>query len=182
VRRILNTNVDGRRRVLNALTAIKGIGRRFSDQVLKRADVDQRKRAGELTAEEIDKIVEIVQHPVQYGIPQWFLNRQNNIVDGKYLQLFSNNLDQALRDDLTRLRKIKYVLLFFSKLVRMVLITQTFLELIVVFVIILVYESEVNTPRLLVDEDELLECPRRSKGAECVLYVCNKSFIKAIFL
>ena len=107
MRRILNTNVDGRRRVLNALTAIKGIGRRFSDQVLKRADVDQRKRAGELTAEEIDKIVEIVQHPVQYGIPQWFLNRQKNITDGKYSQLFSNNLDQALRDDLTRLRKIK---------------------------------------------------------------------------
>merc|ERR1712137_708896 len=99
VRRIFNTNVDGRRRVVFALTAIKGIGRRFADQICK--------RAGQLTNEEIDKLVEIVQHPVQYGIPEWFLNRQKNITDGKYSQLFSNNLDMALREDLTRLRKIK---------------------------------------------------------------------------
>lgn len=36
-----------------ALTAIKGIGRRYSNIVLKKADVDLSKRAGELTEEEV---------------------------------------------------------------------------------------------------------------------------------
>merc|ERR1712100_388089 len=107
VRRILNTNVDGRRKVMFALTGIKGIGRRFSDQICKRAEIDGNKRAGILTNEEIEKIVEIIQNPLQYGIPKWFLNRQEDINDNSYSQLFANNLDMALREDLTRLRKIR---------------------------------------------------------------------------
>lgn len=37
-----------------AMTAIKGIGRRFSNIVLKKADVDLNKRAGECTDEEVN--------------------------------------------------------------------------------------------------------------------------------
>ncbi len=37
--RVLNTNIDGRNKVMFALTAIKGVGRRFSNLVLKKADV-----------------------------------------------------------------------------------------------------------------------------------------------
>lgn len=36
-----------------ALTAIKGVGRRFSNIVCKKADVDLNKRAGELSEEEV---------------------------------------------------------------------------------------------------------------------------------
>merc|ERR1711862_748534 len=107
VRRILNTNVDGRRRVMFALTGIKGIGLRFSDQICKRAEIDLNKRAGQLTVAEIEKIVEVIQNPLQYGIPKWFLNRQKNLSDNAYTQLFANNLDMTLREDLTRLRKIR---------------------------------------------------------------------------
>jgi len=39
-----------------AMTAIKGIGRRFSNIVLKKADVDLNKRAGECTDEEVSTI------------------------------------------------------------------------------------------------------------------------------
>ena len=105
--RILNTNVDGRQKAPYALTSIKGIGRRFAIQVCKSADVDLNKRAGQLTNAEIDKLVAIIQHPTDFGIPQWFLNRQKDIRDGSFSQLFANNLEITLREDLTRLRKIK---------------------------------------------------------------------------
>lgn len=49
----MGTNIDGKRKVMFALTAIKGIGRRFSNVVLKKADVDLDKRAGECTEEEV---------------------------------------------------------------------------------------------------------------------------------
>jgi len=42
--RILNTNVDGTRNVQFAMTKIKGIGRRFSNVVCKKAQVDITKR------------------------------------------------------------------------------------------------------------------------------------------
>ena len=42
--RLLNTNVDGKRKVMYALTEIKGVGRRYANIVCKKADVDLNKR------------------------------------------------------------------------------------------------------------------------------------------
>jgi len=42
--RLLNTNVDGKQKVMYALTKIKGVGRRYSNLVCKKADVDLTKR------------------------------------------------------------------------------------------------------------------------------------------
>lgn len=105
--RVLNTNVDGKQKIMFALTSIKGIGRRFSNIVCKKADVDMNKRAGELSAAELDNLMTIVANPRQFKIPDWFLNRQKDYKDGKYSQVVSNALDMKLRDDLERLKKIR---------------------------------------------------------------------------
>ena len=105
--RVLNTNIDGKRNIMYALTSIKGVGRRFANIVCKKADVDLRKRAGELNETEIEKLFTIISNPRQYKIPDWFLNRQKDIKDGKYSQITSNGLDNKLREDLERLKKIK---------------------------------------------------------------------------
>ena len=53
--RIMSTNIDGKRKVPVAMTAIKGVGRRYSHVVLRKADVDLDKRAGECTEEEVSR-------------------------------------------------------------------------------------------------------------------------------
>ncbi|KAH9395680.1 PREDICTED: 40S ribosomal protein S18 [Rhagoletis zephyria] len=105
--RVMNTNIDGNRKVMFALTSIKGIGRRFSNIVCKKADVDLNKRAGELSEEEVERLITIISNPRQFKIPNWFLNRQKDIRDGKFSQVTSNNLDTKLREDLERLKKIR---------------------------------------------------------------------------
>merc|ERR1712051_861962 len=105
--RVMNTNIDGKRNIQYAITAIKGIGRRYANLVLKKADIDLHKRAGELSEEEDEKIVTIMQNPRQYKIPNWFLNRQKDIKDGKTNQEMANFLDNKLREDLERLKKIR---------------------------------------------------------------------------
>ena len=105
--RILNTNIDGTRKVMFALTAISGVGRRFSNMVCKKAEIDMDKRAGEMTHEEIEKVVAIIQNPQQFKIPKWFLNRQKDFTTGKCTQLHANGLLSALRVDLERLKKIR---------------------------------------------------------------------------
>ncbi|XP_018494178.1 40S ribosomal protein S18 isoform X1 [Galendromus occidentalis] len=110
--RVLNTNIDGQTKVMYALTSIKisvfqGVGRRFANIVCKKADVDLNKRAGELSEQEVNAIVTILANPRQYKIPDWFLNRQKDIIDGKYSQVVSSTLDTKLREDLERLKKIK---------------------------------------------------------------------------
>ena len=41
---MLNTNVDGKQKIMYALTAIRGLGRRFSNIAIKKAEVDLNKR------------------------------------------------------------------------------------------------------------------------------------------
>ncbi|EGX46871.1 ribosomal 40S subunit protein S18B [Orbilia oligospora] len=105
--RLLNTNVDGKQKVMYAMTKIGGVGRRYSNLVCKKADIDLTKRAGELTTEELERIITIIQDPTAYKIPSWFLNRQRDIVDGKNSQILANGLQSKLRDDLERLKKIR---------------------------------------------------------------------------
>ncbi len=38
-----------------------------------------------------------MQNPRQYKVPDWFLNRQKDIKDGRFSQVLSNNLDNKLR-------------------------------------------------------------------------------------
>lgn len=65
-------------------------------------------RAGELSAAELENLMTIVANPRQFKIPDWFLNRKKDYKDGKYSQVVSNALDMKLRDDLERLKKIRY--------------------------------------------------------------------------
>merc|ERR1712150_245100 len=80
-----------------------GVGRRYANIVLKKADIDINLRAGELSDEDIERVVTIMQNPRQYKIPDWFLNRQKDVKDGKYSQVLSNQL----REDFERMKKIR---------------------------------------------------------------------------
>jgi len=105
--RILNTNVKGTDKVMYALTKIRGIGRRFSNLICKKADIDLNKRAGELSEEEIEALKTIISNPLQFNIPVWFLNNQKDHKDGKDSQVVSNQLDTKLRDNFERMKKIR---------------------------------------------------------------------------
>jgi len=93
--------------VMYSLTKIKGIGRRFANIICKKAEIDMGKRAGELSAAELESLMVIVSNPRQFRVPDWFLNRKKDVKDGKYSQLTSNQLDTKLRDDIERLKKMR---------------------------------------------------------------------------
>merc|ERR1712038_1935854 len=92
--RIQNTNIDGNIKIGHALTSIRGMGRRFTDLTLKKAEIDQSKRAGQINEAELERISTVMANP-------------KNFKDGKDSQLTSNNLDNKLREDLERMKKIR---------------------------------------------------------------------------
>jgi len=105
--RMCNTNVDGRQTVPYALTAITGIGKRMGNLIAKKCDIPVNKRAGELTTDEINRIVAVLTNPLQFKIPAWFLNRQKDFKDGKHSHKFTSDLARALRDDLERMKRCR---------------------------------------------------------------------------
>ena len=100
-----NTNINGLRKIAFAITAIKGVGQRYAHLVLRKADIDLTKRAGELTEDEVERVITIMQNPRQYSIPDWFLNRLKDLKDRKYIQVLAKGLDNKLHEELERLKK-----------------------------------------------------------------------------
>eukprot|EP00965_Chrysotila_dentata_P245377 6206515-Pleurochrysis_carterae.AAC.1 len=56
-----------------------------------------RLEAGELTAEEVERLVTIVQNPRQFKVPDWMLNRKKDVKDGKFSQGASGCVVSAQR-------------------------------------------------------------------------------------
>merc|ERR1712093_824743 len=105
--RLLNTNLDGKEKIMFALTKIRGIGRRFANLICKKGEIDMSKRAGEFTVEQMEKLMEIVANPQAYKIPRWFLNCQKEYKDGTYSQVNTSQIDALMRGTLERLKKIR---------------------------------------------------------------------------
>ena len=54
--------------------------------VAVKANIDPTRRAGELTEDEIKKIIDIISKPLEYDLPKWVVNRKKDLS----LELFIN--------------------------------------------------------------------------------------------
>merc|ERR1712150_16426 len=107
--RIFNTNISGRLQLIPALRTIRGIGMRFAQCIIKKANLNPSTRAGELTEEEQEKIAEIMRNPTDFGIPEWFLNHQKDHTTGKTSHLIGNEIDTNLRFTIERGKKMGHM-------------------------------------------------------------------------
>jgi small subunit ribosomal protein S18e len=105
--RLLSTNVEGRKPLYLALTAIGGLGRRFAHAVALRAGLDPLRRAGTLTTQEEERIVSVIQNPVENGIPVWMLNRRFDRATGKNVQWSGEDWRGNVRTEIDRLKKMR---------------------------------------------------------------------------
>ena len=105
--RVLNTNIEGKRNVVAALTAIRGIGRRISYIICKLAKIDTNKRAGEINEETWENVTKMLSEPQTYGVPSWFFNRRRDFKEGGDLHISTNILETKIREDLERMKKVR---------------------------------------------------------------------------
>tara|TARA_B100000795_G_scaffold250176_1_gene218184 strand:+ start:863 stop:1396 length:534 start_codon:yes stop_codon:yes gene_type:complete len=105
--RVLNTNIDGNTKILFAITKIPGVGRRFAHVILKKAEIDSCKRAGELTKDEVETMVAVISNPAAFKVPSWMLNNQKDFATGKHEHLVSTSLHTKLRNNIERLKKAR---------------------------------------------------------------------------
>ena len=69
--------------------------------VTVKANIDSKRRAGELSEEEMKKIVDIISKPLEYDLPNWVVNRKKDPKDGSYTQQVANGWDTE------KMKKIK---------------------------------------------------------------------------
>jgi small subunit ribosomal protein S13 len=105
--RIVNTDIDGNRKIGTALTKIKGIGFMFSNAVLNKLKIDKEKKTGHLSDSEISELNKIVRNPHEFNLPSWLMNRRKDMETGDDKHLLVADLDFTKTADIRALQKIK---------------------------------------------------------------------------
>jgi small subunit ribosomal protein S13 len=104
--RVMNTDLDGTKAVHIALTGIPGIGMHTAGIIARLAEVNPRAVLGKMDDESVDRIRNVVEN-YQDQVPDWMLNRPQDIYSGEAKQLLGTDLRMAFEDDVNRMRKIR---------------------------------------------------------------------------
>ncbi|MBS3134153.1 30S ribosomal protein S13 [Candidatus Woesearchaeota archaeon] len=103
--RILNTDIDGNRKVFIALKKIRGIGFIFSNAICNHFDIDKNMKIGNLTEDNIKNIEMLVENPAP--LPIWLLNRRKDFDTGKDIHVTTSKLRLSFESDIKKLKKTK---------------------------------------------------------------------------
>ncbi|MEM2760118.1 MAG: 30S ribosomal protein S13 [Nitrososphaerales archaeon] len=100
--RIAGKDIDGSKKLVVALSEIKGIGFNFAQVLLNTLRVDPNLRVGFLTENEVNVIENGIRNPEKVGLPQWFLNRKKAVDTGSNAHMISSDWDVAVYNDIER--------------------------------------------------------------------------------
>jgi small subunit ribosomal protein S13 len=104
--RIANSDIDGHKRTVIGIQSIKGVGKRVSQIVVKKANIDPSVKIGSLPDEKVKELERLVLTYVEY-VPSWVINRQLDYESGADMHLFGNDLGLVQKDDINRMKMIR---------------------------------------------------------------------------
>lgn len=104
--RIADTDLDGNRNVVHALTGIPGIGIRMARSIVNELGLDWTKKLGNLEDTEIAKLRSLIEEEIE-KFPAWMLNRRADPYTGKDLHLLSKDVNFAKMLDIERMMRMK---------------------------------------------------------------------------
>lgn len=105
--RIRGADLNGRKNVVYGLTGIKGVGFTMAKAIVYAAKIDPKKKLGELSDEEIEKIEKVIEDPASFGIPSYLFNRRKDRETGKDIHLTGSDVEIKKKFDIQRLIEMK---------------------------------------------------------------------------
>ena len=105
--RVAEVDLDGNKKIRNALLGIEGVGKTLTNAIVASADLDSEVLLGSLNEEQIKKLEDVMRNPLKYGIPRYLLNRRMDPVTGEDMHLVSSQLRLTVKSDIDSMRKIR---------------------------------------------------------------------------
>ena len=105
--RIANTDLKGEKAIGSALRHIKGISFMFSNLICNLANINAKKRTGDLDEGEVKRMDEVINNPLKFNTPPWMFNRRKDFETGQDKHLVSADLEFTQDNDIKIMKKIK---------------------------------------------------------------------------
>ena len=100
--RIAGKDIEGSKKLIVAISEIKGVGYNFAQVLTQILNISPDKRVGFLTEGEIREIEQAMANPDKAGVPLWYLNRRKNMDTGSNQHMITSDLDFAATNDIER--------------------------------------------------------------------------------
>lgn len=104
--RVCETNVDGTRKIKQALLKVKGVGYALANATPKMSGFGN-VRIGSLTDEQLEQLEDVIKNPVKYGFPAHMVNRVRETFTGESHHLVESELTLAVKTDIDFMKKIR---------------------------------------------------------------------------
>src|SRR6185437_1303580 len=104
--RIAGKDIDGSKKIIIALSQIKGLGYNLSQVLLQSLNINPSMRVGFLTEKEVKDIEGVIKNPSVIGIPNWYLNRRKDSDTGSDKHLITSDLDFTITNDIEREKSV----------------------------------------------------------------------------
>jgi small subunit ribosomal protein S13 len=100
--RIAGKDVEGGKKLLVALSEVKGVGYNFAQVLTQSLGIDANVRVGFLTDDQVKEIEKVLVDPAKVSMPEWYLNRKKDMDSGTTHHLITSDLDFSISNDIDR--------------------------------------------------------------------------------
>jgi small subunit ribosomal protein S13 len=104
--RIAGKDIEGSKKVIVALSKVKGIGYNFAHVLLQSLNINPNSRVGFLTDRELADIEVAIRDPSKSRLPEWYWNRRKDMDTGSDRHLITSDLDFMISNDIDREKTI----------------------------------------------------------------------------
>ena len=105
--RVRGKDLDGRKKLIAAISDIRGVGYNFAQMIISTLNIDPKVRLGTLTESQMKDLEKMITDPPSLKIPPWTLNRRRDPETGETKQLVGVDLDIVTKSDVDRERNIQ---------------------------------------------------------------------------
>lgn len=104
--RLVNTDLDGNKSIVIALSGIKGVGLRSAETIARMAGIPRKTKIGDLPEPKTDELEKLI---TDYSekVPHWMVNRQSDWSSGADIHVVGVDVELNRRDDINLMKMIR---------------------------------------------------------------------------
>ena len=104
--RVAGRDLDGTKKVVPAISEIKGVGESYANAMVSALKIDHKSRLGQLNDRQLQQVESALKDPASLALPSWLLNRRKDVDSGANLHRIGSDLDFMIKNDIERERNI----------------------------------------------------------------------------
>ena len=104
--RLINTDIDGGKNIVIAISGVKGLGIRSAEIIARLAGIPRSTKIGDLPESKTDELEKLI-NEYSEKVPHWMVNRQSDWSTGADLHLVGVDVDLNRRDDVNLMKMIR---------------------------------------------------------------------------